>query len=84
MSITLDKCALLITRSSPQSHSRLYLSERITPRHTLAQIHNVRKLQGLDYLRFYAKVPAHEAATAELVDINNGGMKITRVTEPNG
>ncbi|KAG8734453.1 hypothetical protein FRC11_009982 [Ceratobasidium sp. 423] len=38
----------------------------------------------VDYLRFYAKVPAHEAATAELVDINNGGMKITRVTEPNG
>ncbi|KAH7340204.1 hypothetical protein B0J17DRAFT_309689 [Rhizoctonia solani] len=38
----------------------------------------------VDYLRFYAKLPAHEAATAELVDINNGGMNITRITEPNG
>lgn len=38
----------------------------------------------VDYLRFYAKVPAQEAATAELVDINTGGMTLTRVTEPNG
>ncbi|EUC66101.1 50S ribosomal protein L3, partial [Rhizoctonia solani AG-3 Rhs1AP] len=38
----------------------------------------------VDYLRFYLKVPAHEAATAELVDINNGGMKVTRITETNG
>jgi hypothetical protein len=37
-----------------------------------------------DYLQFYAKATPHEASTAELVDINTGGMTITRVTEPNG
>lgn len=38
----------------------------------------------VDYLQYYAKASAKEAATAELVDINAAGMTITRVTEPNG
>ncbi|KAF8610696.1 hypothetical protein BDV93DRAFT_23675 [Ceratobasidium sp. AG-I] len=37
-----------------------------------------------DYLQYYAKASAKEAATAELVDINTAGMTITRITEPNG
>ncbi|KAG9123075.1 hypothetical protein FRC07_000263 [Ceratobasidium sp. 392] len=36
------------------------------------------------YLQYYAKASPSEATTAELVDINTGGMTITRITEPNG
>ncbi|KAF8711035.1 integral membrane protein, partial [Rhizoctonia solani] len=31
----------------------------------------------VDYLRFYANIPAQEASTAKLVDINNDGMTFT-------
>ncbi|KAG8708446.1 hypothetical protein FRC08_018878 [Ceratobasidium sp. 394] len=37
-----------------------------------------------NYLQYYAKASPSEAATAELVDINTGGMTITRIIEPNG
>ncbi|KAG8738731.1 hypothetical protein FRC10_006566 [Ceratobasidium sp. 414] len=37
-----------------------------------------------NYLQYYVKTSPSEAATAELVDINTGGMTITRIIEPNG